>query len=107
MEFSLMKIQYIETHKYAPELNKAYIKGIPFKCPNIHSIKEIRTRYFKQVRRGRYAKIVVKNTEYNEYKVYQGYTDSNYSGVMAMKRYIKNRHNLPNTTVTIKTEFIG
>lgn len=55
-----MKI-VLERHRYAPELNAAYVgpNQVRIAAPGCTTIKEVREKLFSPVKQGRYAKIKV------------------------------------------------
>lgn len=97
---------YLETHKFAPELNKVILikSGIELKAPNITTIKDARKQFFNPIKQGKYCTIdVFVNSDF--YTTYKGYIN-NYNEVKDFLKLLKKNHNLPNTNFNIKTKLI-
>lgn len=100
-------INYVETHKFAPELNKVHLRdGAILETPTLDSIKNIRAFYFSPAIPGRYVKIVVSNTEHNIHKIYQGYVKS-YKEISTFLKSRKEYHNLPGTSFNLSIKRIA
>ena len=102
-----MKIAYIETHQYAPELNKVVLQnGTTLDAPSCYTVKDFRKINFPRVRVGRWCKIEYINHDMPELnRTYNGYTD--YQGIMVTLKALKKRHNMPNGQFKISIKYIG
>jgi len=87
----------IETHKYAPELNKVVLKnGAILDAKGTNNIKDFR-KLFKKGRVGKYCKISFNHTEeYKRFdKTYQGFINS-YKDVKIFIAKLKEKHSFSN-----------
>jgi len=98
---------YLETHKYAPELNRViFLKGGSLKAPNVTTIKQAREKLFLPVNGYRMSYIhvnVPSNPEYN--RDYNGM--ATYETTLHYLGQLKEKHNLPDTTFKVTTKLIG
>lgn len=105
-----MKI-ILETHLFAPELNKAYIGEAltMFKVPGCSSIADVRKALFQPIRRkGRYAVMSVVYPE--RYKHHNRTVAGFYKDTADLARHIKHfkaAHNLEGCEFVFKTKLIG
>jgi hypothetical protein len=99
-------IKRLITHRHAPELNKTQMRnGVEIHTPGLTSIRDVRRLYFSRRRQGRYALISVVNDGVN-IATYSGYINS-YKTVKNFMLTLNERHNLPNTTFTLKLKQIS
>lgn len=102
-----MKVAYIETHQYAPELNKVVLNnGITLDAPSCYNIKDFRKINFSPARKGRWCKIEYTNADNPSLnRTYNGYTT--YNGILTTLKVLKKRHNMPNGRFNISIKYIG
>lgn len=109
---------YLETHQYAPELNKiVFYRGGELSAPHITTIKDARKKYFKPVQ---FTRVCIMGSHYPApYKSLNrtmwGAVD-NYSQVIKVKRDLAERtkggelldgNQLPAANISIKTYMKG
>ncbi|WP_315127288.1 hypothetical protein [Comamonas antarctica] len=101
----------LETHRFAPELNKAYIGPtrtmVP--VPGCQSIKDVRKKLFAPLKHaGRF--VVLQSNNLPENKNYDrtqsGFCNDMRSLAGALNAF-RMRHNLPGCTTAVKTKLIG
>ena len=101
----------LETHRYAPELNKAYIgpNAVMYPAPGIKTIKQVRVELFPRLKKtGRYTVIKAINPlEFSRYdRQVQGFGESVKSIQIAL-RAMRQRHNIEGCKFEVKTRIIG
>lgn len=73
---------YLEKHTYAPELNRAYLRGVRISAPGCLTIGDVR-KLFEPVRKGIYC--IVTSTYEGKYsklnRKYSGYVNSRKEGL--------------------------
>lgn len=108
-----------EVHRYAPELNRAYIRGCSVRAPQCKNRKELYSFYdWLPVRKGIHATVsIVYPAPYSESlnKTYRGYVNSRKEG-LEFKEKAKTKHSggmlwngdtLPDPIITVKFKVIG
>ena len=99
-----MKIENIQAHRYAPELNIAILPGgVVFDCPGVTSIRELRRKYFKPAKRGKYAVIQYTNENMPGLdRKYSGSCENGYKTIKTTMAALRKRHNVPGGSFKIK-----
>ena len=103
-----MKIKCLETHEYAPELNKLHFLGVnkTLPCPGIKTIKQAKEFLFKRVPFGKVVRIEKTNEKFSFLnKVYQAYF-TDYKEILEFLKEVK-KGNVENTKYTVKTFLRG
>lgn len=97
------KINKLEIHRYAPELNKLHFNnGSIIKVSGVTSIKDYRKNISKK-RLGKYCKLEFINTNLGN-KVYAGFIN-NYTELNTFIKTMKKKHNL-STGLNISIRYI-
>ena len=104
-----MKI-ILERHRYAPELNKAYVgpTKAKFAAPGCQSIADVRKMHFAALKyKGRYVTLKAENAGKSSYnRTRHGFCNDLRSLSGALKVF-RAYHNLPGCVHTITTKLIG
>lgn len=105
-----MKI-VLERHRFAPELNKAYVgpSRVCVPAPGCTTIRAVREKLFAPLKyRGRFVTLRAENTPGNRgcNETRTGFCNNirSLSGALVLFR---NRHNLPGCVHTVNTRLIG
>jgi hypothetical protein len=97
-----MKI-VIETHKYAPELNKVIVRGVAIPAPGITTIREARRYLFAPAIPSKRLHIRVRHTEHQACdRDHIGRIGHTHSAIEWLAHFRK-RHNLPDAKVTVQS----
>jgi len=92
----------LETHSHAPELNTIHFaNGGSIRANNVKTIREAREKFLSPVKPSKYATIRVFNEAIGE-KFYSGKI-ADYSELKVYLSEFRKKHNLPNTSITVKT----
>ncbi len=103
-----MRYTAIETHKYAPELNKlVFSNGATFNTPGLTSIKAIREKYFRPAKAGKYATVKYTHDKHACLtSVNSGFLKDGYRTLQSVLLTLKTKHNIPGGVYKIKIKTI-
>lgn len=101
----------LEIHRYAPELNKAYIgpNKTMIRVPGCHTISDVRKKHFAPLKyKGRYMVATASNVAEHKChdRVRRGFVNDMLS-MAGFLRWFRDYHNLPGCKHTFKTSLIG
>lgn len=104
-------IQKIETHTYAPELNKVHLRnGVTLSLPSVTSFAEARKRLFKPANTRRVAIIEVSHPDVDINRVIKKTHSgiiNDYAEVKQFMVKLREWHNIEGTEFKIKTKLLG
>ena len=97
----------LETHKYAPELNKAiFDNGVEINAGNATTIRDFRRVNFAPVKPGRYCVIKYTNPQYPSLnQIYRGY--STYEAIKGVLAELHKKHNMPGGEFSVSIKYVG
>lgn len=111
------RILKLERHRYAPELNKLYYKGVCFRVPGASSINQaLDYLKFRKAEFIKHCKITVKYPdEFRNLNTVKGGTFKTYNELLTFLRNLKKRHKggvlldgsiLPDPVITVKIQSV-